>query len=153
MAASLPILFRMLASRASRLIGGYAICVTLAVLARQFATVHELPVVAGLGGLLALVAFSVLFTVFALYRDDPVLLTGVFLTIIIGASTVIALAIESVVETGSLGPAIMLAVVGPFQYFVLGLILIPGFAGAVWVARRLRRFLAPATLESPDDAA
>ncbi len=47
----------------------------------------------------------------------------------------------------------MLAVIGPFQYFVLGVVLIPGFAGAVWVAGRLRRFLAPATLDAPDDVA
>jgi len=87
----------MLAARVSRLIGAYAVCVTLTVLARQVGAEHALPILGGLGDLLAAIAISVLFTVFALYRDDTVLLTGVFLTTIVGSSTVIALAIESIV--------------------------------------------------------
>jgi len=89
--------FLLLAARESRLIRAYAVCVTLTVLARQVGAEHALPILGGLGDLLAAIAISVLFTVFALYRDDTVLLTGVFLTIIVGASTVIALAIESIV--------------------------------------------------------
>ncbi len=104
-------------------------------------------------GVLFVVTLSVLFTVFALYRDDGLLLTGLFLTIITGASAVIAIAVASVVQTHSLGPAIMIAVLGPFIYFVRGLVLVPAFAGLVWVARRLRRYLAPDTIEHPDAAA
>jgi hypothetical protein len=61
--------------------------------------------------------------------------------------------IESIIDTRSLGPAIMLAVVAPFNYFVQALLLIPGFAALVWIARRLRRFLAPDSLPPPDGAA
>ena len=152
MTTGLPALFRGLAARLPYLIGGYALSLTLALLTSDFAKDRTIPILAWLAGVLFVVALSALFTVFALYRDDDLLITGLFLTIITGASAIVALSVQSVLQTHSLGPAIMLAVLGPFTYFVRALVLIPGFAALVWVARRLRRFLAPDTVDRPDAA-
>jgi hypothetical protein len=145
--------FRALAARLPYLIAAYGISLTLALLVRDFAADHAVPALVWIAGVLYVVTLSLLFTVFALYRDDGLLLTGLFLTIITGASAVIGIAIASAVQTHSLGPAIMIAVLGPFIYFVRGLVLVPTFAGLVWVARRLRHYLAPDTIEHPDAAA
>ena len=146
-------LFRTLASRLPHLAAGYSLAVTVALLCRDFAATHGVPVIAWLGGVVVVAGLSTLFPVLALYRDDDILATSVLLTVITGVAVIVALFVESIIQTHSLGPAILMAVLAPFSLFVRGLLLIPLFGVLVWSARRLRRFLAPDTLQPPDGAA
>jgi len=153
MQGTLPKIFRTLADRTPHLLVGYAVSFTLALLARDFALGHELPVIAWLGGLQYVVVLSSVFTTFALYRDDDLVPTAMILTLITAVGGIVGLMIESVVQTRSIVAAIVLSIVAPFTYFVRALLLIPGFVILVWVARKLRRFLAPDTVLPPDGAA
>ena len=78
--------FRALATRLPHLIAAYTVSLTIALLVRDFPADHAVPVVLWVAGVLFVVALSALLTVFALYRDDGLLVTGLFLTIITGAS-------------------------------------------------------------------
>jgi hypothetical protein len=132
---------------------GYAASMTVALLARDFAVGHQLAVIAWVGGAQLVVVLSAVFTTLALYRDDDLIPTAMLLTLIMAVGGIAALMIEGIVQTRSLFAAMVLAIVAPFTYFVRAVLLIPGFAVLVWIARKLRRFLAPDTLLPPDSAA
>ena len=132
---------------------GYAASMTVALLAHDFALAHQLDLVAWLGDAQFAVALSVLFTTFALYRDDDLIPTAMLLTAITAVGGIVALMIQAFVQTHSVFAAMVLAIVAPFTYFVRAIVLIPGFIVLVWVARKLRRFLAPATILPPSGAA
>ena len=132
---------------------GYAASMTLALLAHDFATTHELDLIAWFGGAQFAVAISALFTTLALYRDDDLIPTAMLLTLITAVGGIAALMIQAIVQTHSLFAAMVLAIVAPFTYFVRALVLIPVFAALVWVARKFRRFLAPDTMIPPNGAA
>jgi hypothetical protein len=93
------------------------------------------------------------FTTFALYRDDDLIPTAMLLTVITAVGGIVALMIQGLVQTHSIFAAMVLAIVAPFTYFVRALVLIPGYVVLIWIARKLRRFLAPATVLPPDGAA
>jgi len=151
--AYLPAAFRALAARLPHVMVGYAASMTLALLAHDFAAAHDLDLVAWLGGAQFAVAISVLFTTLALYRDDDPIPTAMLLTLITAVGGIVALMIQATAQTHSFFAATVLAIVAPFTYFVRALVLIPVFAALVWVARKLRRFLAPDTMIPPNGAA
>jgi hypothetical protein len=145
-----PKLLRTLADKTPRLAVGYVICVTVAVGARDVATSEGLPAVSWAGDVVLVVAFSGLLTVFALYRDDDLLVTAIMLTVINGVAAVVALLIDSIIKTRSIFAAIVLIIVAPFAYLLRALTLVPVFACLVWICRKSRRFLAPDTLNHED---
>jgi hypothetical protein len=149
----LSTVFRALAARLPHVMVGYAASMTLALLAHDFAVAHELDLVAWFGGTQFAVALSALFTTLALYRDDDLITTAMLLTLITAVGGIAALIIQAIIQTRSFFAAMVLAIVAPFTYFVRALVLIPGFAVLVWVARKLRRFLAPDTIVPPNGAA
>jgi hypothetical protein len=118
------------------------------VLLRGWAETHtNLPWLNFCAASLAVIAVSALIAVVAFYRDDDVVVAGILLAAITGIGTGAALAVTTAIVTGSLGAATVL-VVGGFFAVVLRLILLaPIMAGAVWIARKFRRYLAPDTLE------
>jgi hypothetical protein len=132
---------------------GYVLCLTVALLGRDVSIKVGLPFVLWLSGLLAVVAQSAVFTMVALYRDDDLLAASVLITAVTGLGGVTAFALELFVQTGSLGPAIMFGITAPFNYLIQGVVLIPLFAGLVWIARALRRWLAPDTMGPQNGAA
>lgn len=129
----------------------YTIGIFPAMLCRVFATrTTDLVWLNVPAGLAALVAVSMLFTVITFYRDDDLLLAGVLLAAITSIGTAIAFGVVSVLVTGSIGTVVFIAA-GGFLVLVLRLVvLVPVMAGAVWVFRHFRRFLAPDTLEGRD---
>jgi hypothetical protein len=151
--AYLPSLFRALAASLPRLLIGYATSITIALLARDFGIGHGLPIIAWLGGMQFVLVLSAVFTTLALYYDDELIPTAMLLTLFTAVGGIAGLLIESIVQTRSFFAAMVLAIVAPFSYFVRALLLIPGFAVLVWIARRLRRFLAPDTVPPPHGAA
>ena len=98
--------------------------------------------------ILALVAVSALLAVVAFYRDDDLLLAGILLAAITGIGTGIALVITTAIVTGSVGAAVFLVVGGLFVLVVRLILVAPIMAGAVWLARRFRRYLAPDTMSA-----
>jgi tetrahydromethanopterin S-methyltransferase subunit D len=96
--------------------------------------------------LLALIAVSALMSVIAFYRDDDALLAGALLAVITGFGTGVALVFTAAIVTGSLGAALVLVAGGSFVLVMRVILLAPLLAGAVWVARRFRRYLAPDTM-------
>ena len=132
---------------------GYVLCMTLALLGRDASVKFGLPFVLILSGLLAVVAQSALFTMVALYRDDDLLAASVLITAVTGLGGVTAFALELFVQTGSLGPAIMFGITAPFNYLIQGVVLVPLFVALVWMARALRRWLAPDTMGPQNGAA
>ena len=96
--------------------------------------------------ILALIAVSALISVIAFYRDDDVLLAGALLAVITGLGTGLAWVVTAAIVTGSIGAALVLVAGGSFVLVMRLIILAPLFAGAVWVARRFRRYLAPDTI-------
>jgi hypothetical protein len=151
--AYLPTFFRAVADKVPQLMAAYAASMTVGLLAHDFAVAHQLDVVAWLGELQFVVVLSIVFTTFALYRDDDLIPTAMLLTVIIAVGGIVALMIQGLVQTHSIFAAMVLAIVAPFTYFVRALVLIPGYVVLVWIARKLRRFLAPATVLPPDGAA
>jgi tetrahydromethanopterin S-methyltransferase subunit D len=93
--------------------------------------------------LLAVVSLSALIAVVAFYRDDDPVLAGILLAGITGIGTGIALVVTTAIVTGSIGAAIVLVAGGSFVLVVRLILLAPIMAGAVWLARRFRRYLAP----------
>jgi len=126
---------------------------TLALLGRDASVKFGFPLVLWLSGLLAVVAQSALFTMVALYRDDDLLAASVLITAVTALGGVTAFALELFVQTGSLGPAIMFGITAPFNYLIKAVVLVPLFAVLVWIARALRRWLAPDTMGSQNGAA
>jgi hypothetical protein len=104
---------------------------------------------AWLGWLCFAVAFSVIFTVVALYRDDDLLAAAVLLAVMTAVGALASRALVTILLTRSLGPALLLVGVAQIGIFVRVAVSIPVLAGMVWLARRLRRFLAPETVGDP----
>jgi hypothetical protein len=101
--------------------------------------------------LLGLIAVSALFAVVAFYRDDDLLLSGIVLAGMTGIGTGVALVTSAAILTGSIGPAIVLGAAGFFVLTVRVVLLAPIMGGALWVARRFRRYLAPDTMPEAAD--
>jgi hypothetical protein len=117
------------------------------VLLREWAETHtslawlNLP-----AAIIALIAVSALISVIAFYRDDEVLLAGALLAVITGLGTGLAWVVTAAIVRGSIGAALVLVAGGSFVLVMRLIILAPLLAGAVWVARRFRRYLAPDTM-------
>ena len=97
-------------------------------------------------GLLALVSVSALIAAVAFYREDDAPLAGILLAAITGIGTGVALAATTAIVTGSVGAALVFVVGGLFALVVRLILIAPIMIAAVWLARRLRRYLAPDTI-------
>jgi tetrahydromethanopterin S-methyltransferase subunit D len=148
-----PPLRRLAALSDLRLGLAYTVGVFPSVLLRGWAETHtslawlNLP-----AAILALIAVSALISVIALYRDDDLLLAGALLAVITGMGTGVALVVTSAIVTGSIGATLVLVAGGSFVLVMRLILLAPLLAGAVWVARRFRRYLAPDTMSDEGQA-
>ena len=140
-------LFRFLARVSPLYLGiAYTGALTIAAILQWFGLNTGNTVLRGLAWGLGLVAFSMLFTVVTWYRDDDTLAAGFLLVVITTVGVFVALGLAALAFTGSIGPLVFLAAGGSAALVVRLVILTPVAMGLVWVGRRLRRFLAPATM-------
>ncbi len=95
---------------------------------------------------LGLCALSALVAVVTFYRDDDVLLAGVFLGLITVFGTATAWALFNAAILRSFGVLIVFAAGALFALLVRLLFIAPAFVVLVWVLRKFRRWLAPDTL-------
>lgn len=148
-----PSLRRLAALSDFRLGLAYAAGIFPSVLLQSWAETHAgNPVLTYSAAVLAVIAVSLLLGVIAFYRDDDTVLSGILLAIIIGVGTGACLVVSAGLVTGSLGVAAILAVGGSLGLIVRLVLLAPVMAGAVWIARKFRRYLAPDTLGNAGEA-
>lgn len=125
----------------------YTLTLTVATTTNRLGMVLNLSPLSWVGWALGSVAVSVLFTVVTWYRDDDLVAAAFLIVTITGMGLLASFALTEVVFTKSLAAVI---VVGAGAFFTLTIrcaLLMPVAAGLIWVARRLRRFFAAATLD------
>ena len=151
-----PLLYRLAHANLLHLGAGYTACITLALVlsdVERISPLTGLVELSGLGGIVAAIATSVLFTVVIWYRDDDLLEASVLLAVITGIGYLAGVGLASFIATGSPGTLIMLGAGMFFTLVVRVLIVAPVIASIVWVGRKLRRYFAPATVANDDSDA
>jgi small-conductance mechanosensitive channel len=93
------------------------------------------------------VPVSVVFTVVAFYRDDDLLPAAVLVCLLTGVGSIASQALVSIAITRSLGPTLLVFGVLQFGLLLRLLIGVPLLISVLWLARKLRRWLAPDTLD------
>jgi len=97
--------------------------------------------------LIAVLAFSLLFTVVTWYRDEDTVTATQLLIIMTTVAVILGTGIHDLVFTGSIGTLIFAVAAGFLTTVVRVIIFFPIVLVLVWGGRRLRRFFAPATLD------
>jgi hypothetical protein len=141
-------LYRLLARWSLLQLGGaYTVAFTVAIilrgvaLRRDWVTAYHL-----IAPLIAVLAFSFLFTVVTWYRDEDTVTAAVLLIIMTTVAVILGTGIHDFVFTGSIGTLIFAVAEGFLTTVVRVIIFFPVVLVLVWGGRRLRRFFAPATL-------
>jgi hypothetical protein len=144
----LTALYRLLARWSLGYLGAaYTVAFTVAIILRGIAlrqdwvTAYHL-----IAPLIAVLAFSLLFTVVTWYRDEDTVTAAVLLIIMTTVAVILGTGIHDFVFTGSIGTLIFLVAAGFLTTVVRVIIFFPIVWLLVWGGRRLRRFFAPATL-------
>ncbi len=96
--------------------------------------------------LIAVLAFSLLFTVVTWYRDEDTVTATQLLIIMTTVAVILGTGIHDLVFTGSIGTLIFAVAAGFLTTVVRVIIFFPVVLVLVWGGRRLRCFFAPATL-------
>jgi len=96
--------------------------------------------------LIAVLAFSLLFTVVTWYRDEDTVTAAQLLIIMTTVAVILGTGIHDLVFTGSIGTLIFGVAAGFLTTVVRVVILFPVVLVLVWGGRRLRRYFAPTTL-------
>src|SRR5262245_24390075 len=146
---SLSALYRQLARWSLLYVGGaYTIALSVAGILRGVALRQDwVFAFYWIAPLIAVLAFSLLFTVVTWYRDEDTVTGAVLLIMLTTVAVILASGITDFVFTGSIG-ALVFGVAGGFLTTVVRVLLFfPMVFGLVWLGRRLRRFFAPSTLD------
>jgi len=96
--------------------------------------------------LIAVLSFSLLFTVVTWYRDEDTVTAAMLLIILTTVAAILGAGITDLVFTGSVGTLIFAVGAGFLTTIVRVVLFFPIVFVLVWGGRRLRRFFAPATL-------
>ncbi len=140
--------FRFLARVSPLYLGiAYTGCLTIAAISDHFGVSLEAMALKWMAWGIGLAALSILFTVVTWYRDDDTLAAAFLLVVITTVGVVAALGLAALVYTGSIAPLLFLAAGGAVALLVRLAIITPVAMALIWIGRRLRRFLAPATLD------
>jgi hypothetical protein len=127
---------------------GYAACISVVSIARDVGQQHHAGWLTVTAAIVGVVVQSLLITVVALYQDDDVFLAAMIIVLISGVGILVAQSLAILVQSGSIGPAFVLAAGAAMTLFLRALLLVPLCAGLVWLLRRFRRFIAPDTMET-----
>jgi hypothetical protein len=143
---------RIAGTRMAHIVLGYALCMGIAFILEDLGRQHHVlwPVI--VAAFLGVAVQSVLITVITLYHDDDVLMAATIIVVISGVGIIAGQSLNILVQTGSLGPAFVMAAAAPLTLFLRGLVLVPPCAALVWLLRRFRRYVAPDTIDVSSDA-
>ena len=142
-------LYRLLASWSLLYLGGaYAGAVSLAIVLRGLALRQDWVIAYHwIAPLIAVIGFSLVFTVVTWYRDEDTVTAAVLLIILTTVAYILAAGIHDLVFIGSIGALVFGVASGLLTTVVRAALLFPIVFVLVWGGRRLRRFFAPATLD------
>ena len=145
---SLTSLYRVLASWSLLYLGGaYALALTIAWILRGIALRRDLVITYHwFAPLIAVLAFSLLFTVMTWYRDEDTVTAAILLIILTTVGFTAAVGISDLVFTGSIGTLIFSVAAGFLTTVIRAVLLFPIVFVLVWGGRRLRHYFAPATI-------
>lgn len=144
----LTALYRRLAALSLLHLGaGYTVALTVAAILRGVALRQDWVLAfSWFAPLIAILGFSLLFTVVTWYRDEDSVTAAVVLLILTTAAIILSTGIADFVFTGSLATLIFGVAGGFLTTLVRAALGFPLVFVLVWGGRKLRPFFAPATL-------